>query len=129
MGRVNILKQFTDTQRKRINCVRMYLGVNWISELATIDGRYIIKNIGEPTCKLHYCVTLMKPFAKRPNARSWALFEMVIDSFTTDKFGTLETELGNWTLDHSACGRWNAYKDENNLVYEHVYHPLEEEER
>ena len=83
----------------------MYLGVNWISELATIDGRYIIKNIGEPTCKLHHCVTLMKPFAKRPNARSWALFEMVIDSFTTDKFGTLETELGNWTLDHSACGR------------------------
>ena len=53
---------------------------------------------------------------------------MVLDSFTTDKFGTLKTELGNWTLDHSTCGRWNAYKGENNLVYEHIYHPLEEEE-
>ena len=52
---------------------------------------------------------------------------MVLDSFTTDKFGTLETELGDWTPDHSACGRWNAYKDEKNLVYEYVNHPLEEE--
>ena len=48
---------------------------------------------------------------------------MVLDSFTTDKVGTLETKLGDWTLDHSVCGRWNAYKCENNLVYEHVYHP------
>ena len=51
---------------------------------------------------------------------------MVLDSFTTDKVGTLNTKLGDWTLNHSACGRWNAYKDKNNLVYEHVYHPLEE---
>ena len=28
MGRVNIIIQFTATQQKRINCVRMYLGVN-----------------------------------------------------------------------------------------------------
>ena len=129
MGRVNILKRFTDMQQKRINCIQMYLGVNWISELATIDGRYLIKNIGAPNCKLHHQVTLTKPFAKRPNIQIWALFEMVLDSFTTDKFRTLETELGDWTPDHSACGRWNAYKDKNNLVYENVYHPVEEEEK
>ena len=71
----------------------------------------------------------MKSFAKRPDAQSWALFEMVLNSFTTDKVGILDTKLRDWTLEHSACGKWNTYKDKNNLVYEHVYHPLEEEEK
>lgn len=49
MGRVNMLTHFTDVQCEYIICVRMYLGVNWISELATIDGRYLIRNIGSPS--------------------------------------------------------------------------------
>ena len=71
----------------------------------------------------------MKPFAKGSNAQSWMLFEMVLDSFITDKVGNLDTKLGDWTLDHSACRRWNVYKSKNDLVYKHVYNPLEEEER
>lgn len=71
----------------------------------------------------------MKPFAKRPNTKSWALFKSVIDLFITDNVRKLATELGDWTTNHSACRRWNAYKDENNLIYEHVYHPLEEREK
>ena len=34
----------------------------------------------------------------------------------------------NW-FDHSAFGRWNAYTDKNNLIYEHVYHTLEERKK
>ena len=101
----------------------MYLGVNRICELAAIDRRYLIRNIRDPNYKLHHHVTLIKPFAKRPNTRSWTLFEMVLDSFLTDNVGTLDTELREWTMDHSTCGQWNAYKDKNNLIYEHVHHP------
>ena len=31
-----MLTHSTDVQGKHINCVRMYLGVNWISKLASI---------------------------------------------------------------------------------------------
>ena len=36
---------FTLIQMKRINCVRMYLGVTYISEISTICGNYLVNGI------------------------------------------------------------------------------------
>ena len=41
------LSVFTETKRQRINNVRMYLGVTWLSEICTIDGTSLVNGIGD----------------------------------------------------------------------------------
>ena len=42
-----VLSVFTETQQQRINDVRMYLGVTWLSEICTIDSTSLVNDIGD----------------------------------------------------------------------------------
>ena len=41
------MRKVTMNQKEKINCVRMYLGVNYISEINTIDGAGFVLGILE----------------------------------------------------------------------------------
>jgi len=127
-----ISMDFTPTQLERINCVRMFIGVMYTSEICTIDGASLRPGILNGNHNTHeYVITLSTPKQSKPNRRSWDLWAKLVTEFTSD--GTrLKQQLGRWTSDHSKSGRWSAYRlrnkvykytsiDNNNHEYWEVY--------
>jgi hypothetical protein len=96
---------FTTIQLERINCVRMFLGVMYTSEICTIDGVSIRPGILKGSHETNdYMITLTTPKQTKPNRRSWELWARLITDFTMDG-KQLKQQLGKWTSDHSTSGR------------------------
>jgi hypothetical protein len=115
MERVTEL-EFTQNQRERINCVQMYLGVMYLSEICNMSGSELQARTENDTHdKDVYNVTTQKPKQNKPNSYSWKFWTRTIQSFTTDE-KKLKSKLGPWTGNHSRSGRWNAYRSKDNKV-------------
>ncbi|OEU11291.1 hypothetical protein FRACYDRAFT_246405 [Fragilariopsis cylindrus CCMP1102] len=111
----------TDIQLERINCVRMYLGVMFLSEISTIAGTALQPGITTGNNnELTYNTSLTKPNQKKPNNQSWALWTKVISRYTSNG-STLNQPLGQWTQAHHTSGRWESYVSniDTNTVYRH----------
>jgi hypothetical protein len=110
--------EFTQNQRERINCVRMYLGVMYLSEICNIPGDALQKGIDNDTHeKTVYNITIQRPKQNKPNSYSWKFWKEAIQSFTTN--GTkLNKVLGSWTEHHSKSGVWESYQANDNKVYD-----------
>ena len=68
----------TINQKEKINCVRMYLGVNYVSEICTTDGTSFVPGVLEgDKCQLNYQTTLTKPNQERPGEYSW-IYELLL---------------------------------------------------
>ena len=63
--------QLTQKQKTRLNCVRMYLGVTWLSKISTLNDKYIQTHIlqhkGDET---EYTPEQEKPYQPKPNTHS-----------------------------------------------------------
>ena len=117
MDNEKVLSVFTEKQRRRINSVRMYLGVTWLSEICTIDGTSLVEGIGDDVVELLHENTLTKPAQNKPNTRSWALWDRLLKTFTIPNESTLKESLGDWHQNHSRYRRWNTYQENSNTVY------------
>jgi hypothetical protein len=113
-----ISMKLTQIQKRRINAVRMYLGIMYLSEICNTEGDSLISGIEDNTHdKDYYYTHLQKPKQNKPNTRSWNLWKKVILSFTTNN-KKLKRHLGKWTLKHSNAGTWKSYRSQdNNQVY------------
>ena len=61
-------------QKEKINCIRMYLGVNYSTEKCTTYGDSFVPGIPEGNeCQLNYQTTLTKPHQVKPGPHSWML--------------------------------------------------------
>jgi len=124
----NVIKmELTAIQRERINCVRMYLGVMYISEICNTAGTSIRPGIDDGTHDTTlYHTTLTKPNQTRPNSGSWKLWQDAINTFTHDGT-TLIIPLGEFTRNHSKYGRWNSYVLNTNqeIVYRYRFNENE----
>jgi hypothetical protein len=75
MERVTEL-ELTQNQQERINCVRMYLGVMYLSEICNMSGSELQTGIENNTHdKNVYNVTLQRPKQKKPNSYSWKFWK------------------------------------------------------
>jgi hypothetical protein len=107
--------EFTQNQRERINCVRMYLDVMYLNKICNTIGEVLQKGIEDNTHdKNVYNVTIQKPKQKKPNAYSRKFWMKAIQSFTTNG-RKLSTKIGPWTMDHSRSGRWKSYQSRNRV--------------
>ena len=92
-------------QKEKINCVRMYLGVNWVSEICTTDGASFVSGILEgDECQLSYQTTLTKPYQEKPGEHSWLLWKRILEMLTSapmTKTNKLQQKLGKWINTHS----------------------------
>jgi hypothetical protein len=113
-----ISMKLTPIQRRRINAVRMYLGIMSSSEICNTEGDSLVCGIEDNTHNKEYYYThLQKPKQNKPNTRSWNLWKKVIQPFTTNN-KKLKRHLGKWTLKHSNAGTWKSYRSkDNNQVY------------
>ena len=66
-------RKVTINQKEKINCVSMYLGLNYIREICTTDGTIFRQGILEDDddCQLNYQTTLTKPNQEKPGEYSW----------------------------------------------------------
>lgn len=105
------LLQDTDNQLCRINYCQMYLGVTYLSELCSVDGRFLLDGFltGRPT-KVLFWTTYNRPCQQRLNTWSWTMWARLLDSLALPT-GQLCQRLRWWTSDHSTTGHWDAYHD------------------
>jgi hypothetical protein len=95
----------TTNQMERINCVRMYLGVMYMSEICNEEGTAIREGYEDSTNRQEtYKITLTIPKQKKPNTSSWKLWWKVLQSFTTGDSKRLTKGLGECTESHSKSG-------------------------
>ena len=68
------MRKVTMNQKEKINCVGMYLGVQYVSEISTIDRTCFVPGIldGE-IYRLNYRTTLTKPHQEKSGKHSWFL--------------------------------------------------------
>jgi hypothetical protein len=79
MERVTEL-ELKQNQQERINCVIMYLGVMYLSEICNMSGRKLQTGIENNTHgKNVYNVTLQRPKQKKPNSYSWKFCKKAIE--------------------------------------------------
>ena len=116
----------TINQKEKINCVRMYLKVNYTSEISTIDGTSFVLGILEgDDCQLNYQTTLTKPYREKPGKHSWMIWRRILKILTPSTKTTtnkLQKKLGKWIDKHSKCGQWLLYQDRNGNFYARVSH-------
>ena len=81
-----ISMNITKIQRKRINSVRMHLGINYLSKTCNIKGDVLlVPEIENNTHnKEYHSRRLQKPKQNKPKTQSWNLWKRVIQFFTTD---------------------------------------------
>ena len=66
-------------QKEKINCLCMYLGVNYVSEICTTDEASFVPGILEgDDCQLNYQTTLTKPNQEKPGEHSWMLWRRIL---------------------------------------------------
>ena len=120
-----IRMDFTDNQRNRINAVREWYNVMYLSEITNENGRTIMDGVlfgSNPIQK--YCRRSDGPKQKKPNTYSFKFWQKLFQPLLLNGCGNqLKQELGNWTKNHSKCGEWAAYQCEN-----HVYEYREQNE-
>ena len=113
-------------QKEKINCVRMYLGVNYVSEICTIDGASFVPGILEcDDYQLNYQTTITKPNQEKLGDHSWMLWRRILKMLTsaqTTKTNNLKQRLGKWTDTHSKSGQWLSYQDSNGRFYARESH-------
>jgi hypothetical protein len=114
---------FTKNQRERINCVRMYMGIMYLSEICNVTGDRIMPriDIGNHDAT-YYTSTLQQPKQQRPNNSSFKLWKQVLDTFTiTTTNRVLKQRLGRWTKDHSTSGIWQSYQNINDQIFKYIH--------
>jgi hypothetical protein len=128
-----IQMDLTLIQWRRINSVRMYLGIMYPSKICNIKVDSLVTGIENNSHNQEYYKTrLQEPKQNKPNSRSWTLWKQVILSFTTNNTKS-KTHRGKWSKKHSNAGTWESYrsadnsnvynlsKDENNNQYWEKY--------
>ena len=69
--------------KKKVNCVQIYLGVNYVSEISTIDRAGFVLGILEgDDYQLNYQTTLTKPHQENPGPHSWMLWRRILKMLT-----------------------------------------------
>ena len=93
----------TEKQKERINCVRMFLGVQFLSKICTVNGDAFAPGIMDGKMKdddidnLIYRTKLSTPIQPKPNTYSWKKWSKLLSTLTTRSSTTrLQQKLGKW---------------------------------
>ena len=116
-----LINTMTGTQLKRVNTVREWFNVTYVSEISTINGRPLIPGI-DTGILIHqrYHPTKRAFKQSRPGRRSFDLWQKVLSKFTRNQSMILATPLREWTKDHSTNGIWTFYYESDNKMFKYV---------
>ena len=105
-------------QLERINAVREYLNIRYLSEICNPDGSQLASGIlyGNKEDK-QYFRRQKGPKQNKPNSRSWTIWRKFLDTLLCTNL-SLRQSLGPWTKHHSTHGHWKSYILDS-MVYEY----------
>ena len=108
-------------QKEKINCVRMFLRVHYVSEICMVDGTSFVPGTLEgDDSQLFYQTTHTRSHQERPGNHSWMLWKRILKTLTSSPktiTNRLTKRLGTLIDAHSECGRWLSYQDRNGKFY------------
>ena len=108
------LLRFTLVKQNWINCICLYLGITYLSDISTINGESLIEGINDGDEENMQCRNLLtRPVQPKPNTMSWTLCDVHLKSYTTMNRLNFKVHLGTWTSNNSTNGRLNAYQNQN----------------
>ena len=103
---VALTMRLTDNQFEKINCVRQWHNVKYLSEVQTKGGDLLMSGNTHGTNGKNQCRRLTgEPRQSNCNSYSWKFWKKLLLSFMTDR-KNLKNSLGKWTKNHSKNGRW-----------------------
>ena len=113
-------------QKEKINCVRMFLGVQYVSQISTVDGTNFVSGIldGDDS-QLCYWTNLTKPHQEQPGKHSWKLWKRILKILTVSPKKTtnkLTERLGTWINDYNEWEEWLSYHVRNGNFYARETH-------
>ena len=74
----------TMNQKEKTNCVQIYLGVQYVSEISTIDGANFVTGILEgDNYQLNYQTAFTTPHQEKPGKHSWFLWKRILELLRT----------------------------------------------
>ena len=77
------IHQVNFNQNEKINCVRIFLGVHYVSGISTVNGTSFVSGILEgDTSQLCYQTTFAKSHQERPGDHSWKLWKRILKTLT-----------------------------------------------
>ena len=75
--------KMTVNQKEKSNCVRMYLGVQYVSQICTVDGTHFVSGILDgKDSRLCYRTKLTKPEQVKPGKYSWKIWKRILKLLT-----------------------------------------------
>ena len=73
------MRKVTMNQKEKINCVQMYLEINCVSKISTIDGAsFVPGTLERDNYQLNYQTILLKPHQEKPGPHSWMLWRRIL---------------------------------------------------
>ena len=71
-------------QKEKINCVRMFLGVHYVSEICMVDGtNFVLVILEGDNSQICYQTTLTKPHQERLGNHSWMPWKRISKTLTS----------------------------------------------
>ena len=112
----------TKNQLQRVNAVRDYYNVMWLSKVCTANGDYIRRGVynGSELPNSVYKVTRVFLKQSRPDSYSWKFWRQV-SSHQNESNNELKLKqpLSSWSISHSKSVIWSWYvNNEEELYYE-----------
>ena len=112
------IKYLSSTKFKRINAVRLFLQLFYVSDISTSSGthissEYLYKHRNcTRTSRLHW------PYQKCPGRKAWLEWRSYINKYFTSGKQQLLAPLGRWTRDTPRTQQWNTNIDpQNGVIY------------
>jgi hypothetical protein len=91
----------------KLNWCRLFLKVEWLSEITTSDGKYLLPTLNETIPRVTSRSTSRWPVQEFPGPRSWGVFRKFLRSITERRSRKLINPLGKWI---NLSGRlWSFY--------------------
>ena len=100
--------KMSTNQKEKLNCVRMYLGVQYVRQINTVNGTNFVPGILDgDNSQLCSQTNLTKFHQERPGKHSWQLWQRILKLLTVSSrklTNKLKEKLGKWIDDHNEYG-------------------------
>ena len=107
---------FNDTELCLVNACRLYLGVTLMSDIVTVDGKYLSLFAIDCSRDTHSRAKGLLPYQTNPSRKAWTIWKRLLLSFTVSgSLKRLHRPLGAWLVTGLDTYRqWNEYLDPTN---------------
>jgi hypothetical protein len=120
-------KQLTNPELCMVNRCRMFLQINYLSEITTSDGKSLLKcayrgdtnEVQQPNLWQHSRSNIIWPYQPNPGRIAWRAWQKCMRAFTNDRSLTLQNPLGPWLPTFATQRNWQYTMYNDIILHKH----------